>query len=354
MVQSRSAQSGVSTTGPGSDRECRVVSTAVERRPPLTSWLDLPKPWLILAPMAGVCDWPFREVCYRFGAEVTFSHLLSAQGLVASPKRLLPAVGARHGDRPFVAQLFGSTPADFRAAARILTDALPLAGIDVNMGCPAELVVKHHHGAWLLREPDLAAEIVAATVAGTHLPVTAKVRLGWESLTVDALAPKLVQAGARALIVHGRTREQQYHGLVSAEGIAEVRRAVDVPVVANGDVRSVADARRMLDVTGADGLMVGRGAVGNPWLFASLQAELKGERGYLGTELGVADLMRWHVRLAFEDQPGLAHLTVRKHLISYSRGHPGSAALRRATAGLRCRADFDAWIAGYESSRAAA
>src|SRR5512132_1122998 len=140
---------------------------------PLTSWLDLPRPWLALAPMAGVCDWPFREVCYRFGADVAFSHLLPAQGLVTSPKRLLPTVGARHGDRPFVAQLFGSAPDDFRRAARLLTDSFPLAGIDVNMGCPAELVTKHHHGAWLLREPDLAAEIVAATVAGTHLPVSA-------------------------------------------------------------------------------------------------------------------------------------------------------------------------------------
>ncbi len=320
---------------------------------PVSSWLDLPRPWLVLAPMAGVCDWPFREVCYRYGADVTFSHLLPAQGLVASPKRLLPTVGARHGDRPFVAQLFGSTPVDFRKAARLLTDTFPLAGIDVNMGCPAELVVKHHHGAWLLREPDLAAEIVAATVAGTHLPVSAKVRLGWDSLTVDDLAPRLVEAGARALIVHGRTREQQYGGQVSVEGIAAVRDRVSVPVIANGDVRSVADARRMLDLTGADGLMIGRGAVGNPWLFARLQAELKGDRSYLGVDLSAVDLMRWHARLAFEDQLDLAHLTIRKHLIGYSRGHPGSAALRRATADLWSPADVEAWIERYEAMRAA-
>ena len=320
---------------------------------PVPSWLELPKPWLALAPMAGVCDWPFREVCYAYGADVTFSHLFPAQGLVASPKRLLPTVGARHGDRPFVAQLFGSTPDDFRKAARLLTDAFPLAGIDVNMGCPAELVVKHHHGAWLLQEPELAAEIVAATVAGTHLPVSAKVRLGWDALTVDCLAPKLVRAGARALIVHGRTREQQYGGQVSVEGIAAVRAVVDVPVIANGDVRSVADARRMLDLTGADGLMIGRGAVGNPWLFASLQAELRWERKYLAVDMSTVDLMRWQARLAFEDQPDVAHLTIRKHLIGYSRGHPGSAGLRRATAGLRSLADVDAWIEQYAAMRAA-
>ena len=319
----------------------------------VSSWLDLPKPWLALAPMAGICDWPFREVCYRYGADVTFSHLLPAQGLVASPKRLLPTVGARHGDRPFVAQLFGSTPDDFRKAARLLTDAFPLAGIDVNMGCPAELVVKHHHGAWLLREPDLAADIVAATVAGTHLPVSAKIRLGWDSLTADCLAPRLVQAGARALIVHGRTREQQYGGQVSIEGIAAVRRAVDVPVIANGDLRSVADARRMLEQTDAAGLMIGRGAVGNPRIFATLQAELKGDRSCLRSDLSEADLVRWHARLAFEDQPDLAHLTIRKHLIGYARGRPGSAGLRRATASLRSLADVDAWIEQYDSLCAA-
>jgi tRNA-dihydrouridine synthase B len=215
-------------------------------------------------------------------------------------------------------------------------------------------VVQHHHGAWLLREPDLAAEVVAATVDGTHLPVSAKIRLGWDSLTADSLAPKLVEAGARALIVHGRTRDQQYRGSVSLEGIAAVRRAVDVPVVANGDVRTVDDARRMLDSTGAAGIMVGRGAVGNPWLFARLQAELKCDRRYLDVGLDELDLMRWHADLAFEDQPDLAHLSIRKHLIGYARGHPGSAALRRATASLRTREDVGSWIDEHEVSRAVA
>jgi tRNA-dihydrouridine synthase B len=311
------------------------------------TWLDLPKPWIILAPMASVGDFAFREICYRFGAEIAVSPLIAAHGLVASPKSVLKTVGARHGDRPFVVQLFGHVPEHFRRAARLLTDAFPLAGIDLNMGCPAQLVVGSGNGSALLKSPDLAVEVVAAARAGTDLPLSVKTRVGWDSVTILDLAPRLVDAGAQAITLHGRTREQQYGGSVDLEAIAALKRVVSVPVIGNGDVTSVESARAMLARTGVDGLMIGRAAVGNPRLFAEIRAALKGE--VLADAAGVsrADLVREHVRLSFADEGLVAALTIRKHLMAYTRAVPGGAALRRLVQHLHGRAEVESWVERY-------
>ena len=312
-----------------------------------TTWLDLPKPWIVLAPMASVGDYAFREICYRFGAEIAFSPLVAADGLVASPKSVLSTIGARHGDRPFVVQIFGHRPEHFRRAARVVTDAFPLAGIDINMGCPAQLVVNSGNGSALLKSPDLAVEIVAEARAGTDLPLSVKTRTGWESVTVIELAPRLVAAGAEALTIHGRTREQQYGGEVDLETIAAVKRAVGVPVLGNGNVTSVESARRMLSATGVDGLMIGRGAIGNPWLFAELRAALKGDESYLAASRSRSALVRDHVALAFADEGDTATLTIRKHLMAYTRAVPHGAELRRLVQHLHGRAEVDDWVARY-------
>lgn len=316
----------------------------------MPDWLDLPRPWICLAPMAGVADWAFREICYELGAEVAVSHLAPAFGIAANPRRLLPTVGARHGSRPFLVQLYGKRPEDFRRAARLLTDALPVAGIDINMGCPAAPVVSSGHGSALLRHPELAAEIVAATRAGTHLPVSVKLRAGWDTVCAPEIARLLESAGASALTVHGRTREQQYRGPVDLEAIAATKRAVSIPVVGNGDVGSVGDARRMLAVAGVDGVMVGRGAIGNPWLFAELQAGLKGDHRFLRSPTPPAGTLRRLVRLAFADLGPRAALTLRKHLVAYSRGSPASAQLRRQLAYLTSPEQVEAWIDALEES----
>jgi tRNA-dihydrouridine synthase B len=307
----------------------------------------LPRPWLFLAPMAGVADWAFREICYEAGAEITVSHLVPVRGLLACPKRVLPEVGARHGDRPFIAQLLGCDPADFRRAAALLCDALPIVGIDINMGCPVSPVVNGGKGSALLRDPERAAEIVAEACAGSALPVSVKLRSGWDCPVVPELAPLLEAAGARALFVHGRTREQQFRGVADLAVIAATKRAVSIPVVGNGDVVSLVSARRMLAQTDVDGLMVGRGAVGNPWLFTELKVALKGCRL---EALQHGPTIRQHARLAFEDQGSRAALTMRKHLIAYSRGSPSSASLRRALEFLSSRADIERWINGLVAS----
>ncbi|MHB1417805.1 MAG: tRNA dihydrouridine synthase, partial [Chloroflexota bacterium] len=263
-----------------------------DQTPTASGWLRLPRPWIFLAPMSGLADWPYREICYEFGAEVTVSPLISAPGLGASPRHLMRLIGGAHGSRPFVVQLYGRRPEDFRRAARLLTDELPLAGIDINMGCPANKVVNSLHGSALLREPERAAAIVAATRAGTHLPVSVKLRSGWDNSTAPELSRQLEAAGASALIIHGRTREQQYRGSNSLSAIAETKRAVGIPVIGNGDITSVHRAQHMLEATGVDGIMVGRGAVGNPWLFAQLQAALKGNEAYSQKREAAAETMR--------------------------------------------------------------
>lgn len=304
----------------------------------------------MLAPMAGIADWAFRQLCYELGAEVTVSPLLPAAGLAVKPQRILPLAGANHPGQLYVVQLYGKNPEDFRKAARVLTDELPIAGIDINMGCPAAQVTNSNHGSALMREPALAAEIVAATCAGTTLPVSVKIRSGWDRETAPELAPQLEAAGAKLITVHGRTKEQQFRGKASLEVIAATKRAVTIPVVGNGDIRSVAEARRMLAETGVDGLMVGRGAMGRPWLFAELRADLKGERAYLDRCPALGEVIRRHARLAFAEEGQQASLTIRKHLINYATGSPIANDLRRAVVGINSLEDVDRWVERLEAA----
>ena len=327
--------------------------------PPLPAWAARLRPPLIfLAPMDGVTDWTFRELCFRLGAEVTVSEFAPAPGLMAAPKKLMASIGARHGDRPFLIQLYGKHPKDFAGAARMIYDHLPCVGIDVNMGCPADQVVSHSHGSALMREPQLGAEIVAAMCAATPLPVSVKMRAGWDSSSINApdVAQAMQAAGACMLTIHGRTREQRFTGLASLEAIAATRQAVTIPVIGNGDIRDVAGAQRMLAETGVAGVMVGRGAEGNPWLFADLRQALKGER--------LTDIDRWslsavvweHVRLALEEHGDerQTFLPLRKHLVWYARGIPGKENLRKRAQQVSSLADVDAWLVDVEAALAAA
>lgn len=325
--------------------------------PALPAWASgLRSPLICLAPMDGVTDWTFRELCYRLGAEVTVSEFAPAAGITAAAHKVLRSIGARHGDRPFLIQLYGKHPADFAKAARMIYDNLPCMGIDVNMGCPADQVVSHSHGSALMREPDLGAEIVAAIAAATPLPVSVKMRAGWDAINAPAVAQRMEQAGATLLTIHGRTRMQRFTGLASLEAIALTRQAVSIPVIGNGDIRDVAAAQRMLAETGVAGVMVGRGAEGNPWLFAELRRVLKGER--------IPDLGRWtlpvvvreQVRLAVEDRGDERHtfLPLRKHLVWYVRGIPGKDALRVKAQQVSCLEDVEAWLVDVEEALAAA
>ena len=251
---------------------------------------------LMLAPLAGVSDHPFRRICRAQGAEFTVSEMVSAKSLCYEKKSRRASVGENSksaplakvwaDDVPMAVQLFGSEPEFMAEAAAMVaegsyagctSEARP-AAIDINMGCPVHKIVSNGEGSALLRDIPLAGRIVRAVCAAVDLPVTVKIRIGFDAEHICAveMAKELEASGASAICVHGRTREQMYRPGVDLSAIAAVKAAVSIPVIGNGDIMSAADALTMKEKTGCDGLMIARGAMGNPWLFAEIAAALEG------------------------------------------------------------------------------
>ena len=233
---------------------------------------------LALAPMAGVTDAAFRQICSELGAGYTCTELISSKALVYQDKKTRTLLEPFPGEHPFAVQIFGSDPACMAEAAGI---ALELSGadvVDINMGCPMGKIVNNGDGSALMRDPGKAARIVEAVVRAVSVPVTAKIRRGWDmgSCNCVELAAALEQAGLAAIAVHGRTRAQMYGGQADWNCIRQVKEAVRIPVIANGDVFAPEDAPRILQHTKADMAMIGRGCFGNPWLFQQAKAALEG------------------------------------------------------------------------------
>ena len=234
---------------------------------------------LALAPMAGVTDAAFRQICSEKGAGYTVTELVSAKALCYHDTKTAQLLRPFPGEKPFAAQIFGS---DVNCMAEAAQMAIEISGadiLDINMGCPVGKVVKNGDGSALMKDPEKAARIAEAVVRAVKVPVTAKMRRGWDKGSINAveLAKMLEQAGVSAIAVHGRTRTQMYAGQADWTTIREVKQAVSVPVIANGDVFAPEDAVRILEFTGADMAMIGRGCFGNPWLFQQARAALKGE-----------------------------------------------------------------------------
>jgi nifR3 family TIM-barrel protein len=302
--------------------------------------------------MDGVADSAFRELCYRMGAELTISEFAPAAGIIANPKRLLPLIGARHGDRPFLIQLYGTAPAEFAAAARIVADALPCSGIDVNMGCPADKVVAHNHGSALMKDPNLGADIVAAMVATQPLPVSVKLRAGWETVNAPEVAAIVEVAGASLVTIHGRTRMQRFTGTADLDAIAATVQAVRIPVIGNGDVVDAVSARRMVEKTHVAGVMVGRGAEGNPWIFGELLLALRGEQPPFEARWDRPRVVREHAQCVYElhGTSRFALLPMRKHLVWYARGVSGKATLREQAQQIETPDDIERWVRALEDA----
>ncbi len=231
-----------------------------------------------LAPLAGITDAPMRRLCKEQGAALVFSEMVSGKGLWYKDKNTARLLETYEEERPVAFQIFGHEPEIMAFTAAELSK-LPCAAIDINMGCPVPKIVKNGEGSALLKNPDLIYDIVSATVKNTDKPVTVKIRIGWDNNSINAVevAHAISAAGACAITVHGRTREQYYSGKADWSMIAAVKRAVDIPVVGNGDVVDAASAMAMMKETGCDFVMVGRGALGNPWIFRELTAAWKGE-----------------------------------------------------------------------------
>lgn len=286
---------------------------------------------VLLAPMAGVSDIALRTLCREQGADLTFTEMVSAKGLSYANEKTRHLLDLAPGEDEVAVQLFGHEPDTMASQAAWVEQQLgdALAYLDINMGCPVRKIAGKGDGSALMRDPDLAARIVAAVVAAVEHPVTCKFRRGWAlgDETAPEFARRMEQAGAHALVVHGRFAEQMYRGRADWGCIARVKRAVSVPVVGNGDVACGTDAVAMAEQTGCDAVMVARGAQGNPWIFADIQAALAGEpyeSPVIGERLAMA---RRHAEL-LTHREGRNIVRMRKHAAWYVTGLPGAAKAR--------------------------
>ena len=286
-----------------------------------------------LAPMAGVTDAPFRACVRRFGAALVYTEMVASAELLRDRRSAALRLKADRADGPVGIQLAGREPLALAEAARIAEGEGAIL-IDINMGCPAKKVVGGLCGSALMREPDLAAALVRAVVGAVSVPVTVKMRTGWDESDRNApvLARRLEGEGIRAVSVHGRTRAQFYEGDADWAFIREVKDAVSIPVLANGDVRTVDDALRILSISGADGVLVGRGAFGRPWLINQMQAAVDGAV----VPEDPSDAAKWNVALE-QYRASLEHYgrdlgrrVVRKHLGWYAESISTDRSLRDA------------------------
>lgn len=306
----------------------------------------LAEPKLLLAPMAGVSDEAFRTLCRSAGAQMTYTEMVSAKGLSYANDKTRHLLDLAEGEQMVAVQIFGHEPDVMASQAGWIEQEMgnSLAYIDINMGCPARKIVTKGDGSALMRDPDLAAKIVSAVRRQVAHPVTVKFRRGWDmdDETAPAFARRMEDAGAAAVAVHGRFAAQLYRGSAEWGTIARVKRSVSIPVIGNGDVKRGADAAAMIERTGCDGVMIARGAEGNPWLFTQAACAIAGKPAPESpSPYEKIDMARLHARLLAEKH-GRNIVRMRKHAMWYMAGLPGAAVARGKINDCVTVADFDA------------
>ena len=287
---------------------------------------------LLLAPMAGFSDMSFRVLCKSLGCDLTVTEMVSAKGLFYGSQKTAELLETDPAERPVVMQIFGREPEIMADMAQRLAERYgeALLAIDINMGCPAPKITGNGEGSALMREPLLAGHIVETVAKKAGVPVTVKIRKGYDARHENAaeIARIAEDSGAAAITVHGRTREQMYAGCADYAAIAAVRAAVKIPVIGNGDVRDGDSALRLLRQTRCDGIMIGRGALGNPFVFSEVRAALRGEAYTPPTWAERMETAVRHTRMTAANKGERGILELRKHIVYYLSGIPGAARLR--------------------------
>ena len=311
---------------------------------------------VILAPMAGVSESPFRRICREWGADVVVTEFLSAEGIRRENAATLDKLRFGPDERPIGVQIFGAEADAMHDAARLVTDVFQPDFIDINFGCPVKKVVKRNGGSGCLKDLDLVQRVIRAVSSGTHLPVTVKIRSGWNEEMRDpvGIALRCQDAGARALTLHPRTRTQMYTGYAHWDEIAAVKQALSIPVIGNGDIKTAHDAISMHRQTGCDAIMIARGSFGQPWIFSQVRAMLDGATipAAPPIEERFAIALR-HARMAADYEPDRrgAAIEFRKHLGWYVKGLPDSADLRRRLHAVNELAEVEGIFAEYLDAR---
>ncbi len=307
---------------------------------------------LFLAPMAGVSEPPFRQICRRSGADVVVSEFISSVGVSLGIERVLAEMRFEACERPIGIQLYGAEPGTMAQAAGLVTDLFQPDYLDINFGCPVKKVVRNNGGSGCLKDMSLIDGIIRAVRGATHLPVTVKIRSGWDETQRDpvTIALRCQDAGAQALALHPRTRTQMYSGAANWDEIARLVFALEIPVIGNGDIRTAQDVLAMRRHTNCAGIMIARGSFGNPWIFGQARDLLEGRpmRPLPSAEERFAVALA-HARLALRIQGDTRKtaLEFRKHLGWYTKGLPGSAELRQRLFTIESMHEAEAMFARY-------
>ncbi len=300
-----------------------------------------------LAPMASVADFAYRSTAKEFGAAYVVGEMASCKGLCYSDNKTAELLSVTDFERPMAVQLFGAEP-EFMEKAVKLTERFKPDIIDINSGCPMPKIVNGGAGSALMKTPELFGEVVKAAVGATKIPVTVKIRSGWDEGSVNAveIAKIAEKSGAAAVAVHGRTRSQLYTGDADWDVIRAVKRAVDIPVIGNGDVRSVEDCARMYEYTGCDLVMIGRGSYGRPWLFGQIKDYFEGKEPRPEPSLKEKiDIMRRHITLLVKDKGEKTGMKeARRQCAWYVKGLNGAARLRNEFSQMNALSDLERLI----------
>ena len=285
---------------------------------------------LILAPMAGITDLPFRKICKKFGPGLVCTEMVSSKAIFYGDKKTLTLLNAEGEKRPISMQIFGSDEETMGYAAKEISKIADI--IDINMGCPAPKVVKNGDGSKLLLDLEKAEKVIKAVVEKSTVPVTLKFRKGWngDNIVACELAKIAEKSGVAAIIIHGRTRDEFYSGKADLDIIKKVKESVSIPVIGNGDVIDEESAKHMFEYTGVDGIMIGRGSMGNPWIFEQIKHYLEtGEKVSGPTPKEKLEIIKEHIELAIQEkEENVAIKEMRKHLVCYIRGLKNASRMR--------------------------